>query len=72
LLGLRGPYEAVFSGIEWSTAGVYSQTVARALEAGLSMYEGEAWYDMDEPEDLLRLEGSSGYAPTSPLAPRRS
>ena len=67
LLGLRRLHEVVFSGVEWSTERVYSQTVARSLEAGLSVYEGEVWYDVDEPEDLLRLEeelrGRAGLAP---------
>jgi len=56
LLGLRGLHEAVFSGVEWSTKRVNSQTVTRSLEAGLSVYTGEVWYDVDEPEDLLRLK----------------
>lgn len=70
LLGLREPHEAVFSGIEWSTAGVYRQTLGRAGEAGLSVYEGEAWYDVDEVRDLLRLAGELRARPG--LAPRTS
>jgi len=68
LMGLRGPHGAVFSGIEWSTEGVRSQTVTRAREAGLSLWEGEAWYDVDEPEDLARLEEELRMRPD--LAPR--
>lgn len=68
MLGLRGPYGAVFSGIEWSTAVVRSQTVMRASGAGLSVYEGEAWYDVDGPEDLARLEEELRVRPD--LAPR--
>ncbi len=68
LLGLWGPHEAVFSGIEWSAEGVHSQTLARAAEAGLSVYGGEAWYDVDEPEDLLRLKEELRVR--SELAPR--
>lgn len=68
LLGLRRPFEAVFSGIEWSTEDVYRQTLARAEEAGLSVYEGRPWYDVDEPEDLARLADELGARPE--LAPR--
>lgn len=55
LLGLRRPADAIFSGVEWSTDAVYQQTLARAEEAGLSVYESVAWYDVDEPDDLARL-----------------
>jgi rSAM/selenodomain-associated transferase 1 len=68
LLGLRRPHGSVFSGVEWSTAGVRLQTLTRAAEAGLSVYEGEAWYDVDEPEDLLRLKEDLRVRPG--LAPR--
>jgi rSAM/selenodomain-associated transferase 1 len=68
LLGLGGPYEAVFSGVVWSTGEVHGQTVERAVGAGLSVYEGEAWYDVDEPEDLARLADELSAHPD--VAPR--
>ena len=68
LLGLRHPSEAVFSDIEWSTGGVYRQTLARAQKAGLSVYKGRPWYDVDEPEDLARLRDELGARPE--LAPK--
>jgi rSAM/selenodomain-associated transferase 1 len=55
LLGLRWPVEAVFRGVDWSTEAVFRQTLRRADEAGLSMHEGDPWYDVDEPGDLARL-----------------
>ena len=55
LVGLGGPYEAVFSGIQWSTPAVHGQTLERAYEAGLSVFEGDPWRDVDEPGDLSRL-----------------
>jgi glycosyltransferase A (GT-A) superfamily protein (DUF2064 family) len=55
LLGLRAPHEPLFRGIAWSTPGVYEQTLARAREAGLSVYEAEPHRDVDTPEDLERL-----------------
>lgn len=55
LLGMRRPVEAVFRGVDWSTEAVHRQTLARAEEGGLSVYEGDPWYDVDEPGDLVRL-----------------
>ena len=68
LLGLRRPVGAVFGGIEWSTEAVHRQTLERAGEAGLSVYEGDPWYDVDEPEDLVRLRWELAARPS--LAPR--
>jgi rSAM/selenodomain-associated transferase 1 len=68
LLGLRRPVGAVFVGIEWSTEAVHRQTLERAGEAGLSVYEGDPWYDVDEPEDLVRLRWELAARPY--LAPR--
>ncbi len=58
----------MFSGVEWSTARVRARTVRRAVEAGLSVHEGGFWYDVDEPEDLLRLKEDLRVRPE--LAPR--
>ena len=58
-LGLRGPHENLFRDIRWSTATVYRETVERASEAGLRLYEGRPHYGVDVPEDLERLRGSS-------------
>jgi rSAM/selenodomain-associated transferase 1 len=68
LLGLRRPVGAVFRGVEWSTGAVHRQTLEGAGEAGLSVYEGDPWYDVDEPEDLARLRGELSARPH--FAPR--
>ena len=68
LLGLRRPVGAVFGGVDWSTEAVRRQTLARAEGEGLSVYEGESWYDVDEPGDLARLREELGARPH--LAPR--
>ncbi len=68
LLGLRRPEVALFSGVEWSTDAVYRQTLVEAGAAGLSVYEGRAWYDVDEPEDLKLLRSDLREHPD--LAPR--
>ena len=66
LLGLTRPEDALFSGVEWSTDAVYRQTLAGA--GGLRVYEGAAWYDVDEPGDLVRLKEDLDRRPH--LAPR--
>jgi uncharacterized protein len=63
LLGLRRPAGAVFRGVEWSTEAVLRQTLRAAEGAGLSVFEGEPWYDVDEPGDLARLEKELGAHP---------
>jgi rSAM/selenodomain-associated transferase 1 len=68
LLGLRRPVGAVFRGVEWSTEAVHRQTLGKAGEVGLSVYEGGPWYDVDEMEDLVRLRGELAARPH--LAPR--
>jgi hypothetical protein len=68
LLGLRRPVGAVFRGVGWSTEAVHRQTLEKAGEVGLSVYEGGPWYDVDEMEDLVRLRGELAARPH--LAPR--
>ena len=68
MLGLRRPVGAVFRGVDWSTEVVHRQTLARAEGEGLSVYEGEPWYDVDEPGDLTWLREELGARPH--LAPR--
>jgi uncharacterized protein len=68
LLGLRRPVATVFRGVDWSTEAVHRQTLARAEGEGLSVHEGEPWYDVDEPGDLARLREELAAWPH--LAPR--
>ncbi len=63
LLGLRRPVGVVFHRVDWSTGVVFRQTLRRADEAGLAVYEGDPWYDVDEPDDLVRLGGDLGGHP---------
>ena len=63
LLGLRRPVGAVFRGVDWSTEVVFRQTLWKADEVGLAVYEGDPWYDVDEPGDLARLQEELGAHP---------
>ena len=55
LIGLRAPVPALFSGIEWSSASVLSDTLQRARDLRLTVALLEPWYDVDTPDDLERL-----------------
>lgn len=55
LLAAGRPTPELFEAIEWSTAGVFRQTVARAAAAGLRLATIAACDDVDTAEDLPRL-----------------
>jgi uncharacterized protein len=48
---------AMFEGVRWSTASTLSDTVRALANCGLSVELGPAWFDVDRPEDLMRLGG---------------
>ncbi len=56
LVGVAGSVPPIFQGgISWGGSAVYRQSVRRIREAGLSFGELPPWYDVDRPEDLLRV-----------------
>ncbi len=57
LLGLRRFDRSIFEGIDWSTALVAGQTVAKIRALGWSLEVGETLRDVDRPADLLPLPG---------------
>ena len=65
LLGLRRFDPSLFEAIEWSTAAVAAQTVARIEALGWSLHVGETLRDVDEPEDLLHSRESGSPAAAS-------
>lgn len=50
----------MFHGVRWSTAHALSDTRLAAVRLGLSVGTGESWFDVDEPEDLLRARCARG------------
>lgn len=56
LLGLRTCPPGLLDGIHWSAATTWSETRQRLRSAGLSLTILPAWFDIDRPEDLDRLE----------------
>lgn len=52
LIGLRRPVPALFENMEWSTATVLSETLARAATMGLRVHTLPTLSDVDEPGDV--------------------
>ena len=67
LLGLRARHDALFESIAWSTPAVYRQTLERAV--GMTVHRLPEWYDVDVPEDLVRLHAQLHDLPGS-VAPQ--
>jgi rSAM/selenodomain-associated transferase 1 len=64
LVGLKCPHPRLFEEIPWSTSEVLACTLRRAEEIGVHVVLLQSWYDVDEPQDFLRLQAElSGQAP---------
>jgi len=55
LLGLKTAQRRLFEDIAWSTGRVAAQTLERAREIRLDVHVLPPWYDVDDIEDLRRL-----------------
>lgn len=55
LLGLKAAHRRMFEDIAWSTEHVAVQTLERAREIKLDLHMLPPWYDIDDVEDLRRL-----------------
>ena len=55
LVGLRAPQPALFANMAWSTASVMAESRARARAQGLRVRQFETLWDVDQPEQLERL-----------------
>ena len=56
LIGLTAAHSALFETVPWSTSAVLEVTLGRAAAAGLRTLCLPTWFDIDTPNDLLRLE----------------
>ena len=64
LIGLKRSHPQLFEDIPWSTPDVLASTLRRAEAIGLPVTLLPMWYDVDEPQDFLRLQAElSGQAP---------
>jgi glycosyltransferase A (GT-A) superfamily protein (DUF2064 family) len=61
----------LFTGIEWSTERVLSQTLAKVEGLGLRFGLTPAWYDIDVAVDLNRLRDELNLLPGHRLAHTR-
>ena len=55
LVGAAGQVPPIFEGVDWSTPRVWRQTTELLSSAGLSYTALPPWYDVDEADDLIRL-----------------
>lgn len=55
LLGVRQLHPTLFEDIPWSTSTVFADTVAHAQQAGLTVAQVPAWYDVDTVAALQQL-----------------
>jgi len=56
LIGVNGIYPELFRDIEWGSEQVFSQTIQNAKTLGIDYVTMEILWDVDRPEDLLRLQ----------------
>jgi len=62
LIGQRAPHPAPFTRMRWSHADVLRDTRTRLHDAGMSLWLGPTLWDLDEPQDLPRLQTIPGLA----------
>jgi uncharacterized protein len=67
LIGWKRPYPSLVRDVQMSTDHVLDDTLAIAAAARLNVSLLPAWYDVDEADDLLRLQAVLAADPT--LAP---
>jgi uncharacterized protein len=63
LLGLKRAHARLFEGIAWSSSRVAGETMARARDVGLNLYELPPWYDVDDIDALRTLHAHLSGGP---------
>lgn len=56
LIGLRKLDGRIFENVEWSSADTFEQVWQNVMDMNLHLREVPSWYDVDEAEDLERLQ----------------
>jgi hypothetical protein len=67
LIGLRAPQPDLFEAIPWSTDAVFSMTLAKASQRGLSVHVLPRWFDVDTEADLKRLHAEMAATDAAPV-----
>lgn len=55
LIGINAASPEIFTGVEWSSENTFQQTAQNITNLGLTLRETKEWYDVDEPQDLVKL-----------------
>lgn len=58
LIGMRAPWPALFAGVAWSSDSVAAETRRRLARLRLSWREPARLWDVDRPEDLIRMRAA--------------
>ncbi|MDX8395129.1 MAG: TIGR04282 family arsenosugar biosynthesis glycosyltransferase [Mariprofundaceae bacterium] len=58
LIAMSQPYVELFENISWGTEKVTRQTLEAAKKSCLNVFFLDESFDIDTPEDLIRIEGS--------------
>jgi len=62
-IGLSRAHAHLFEAMPWSTETVHAETVARAREIGLPVYDTPMWYDVDDATTLAVLQADLDGGP---------
>ena len=62
-ISCRRTHPGMFDGVEWSGPRALQGTVRAARQCGLTVTLGDTWFDIDTPDDLVRLARSPSLPP---------
>jgi len=71
LIGMTAAYQALFDGMTYSHAQVFSDTLARAEQIDAQVTVLPQWYDVDTPQDLHRMLADLSSGPAEAPNTRR-
>jgi rSAM/selenodomain-associated transferase 1 len=71
LIGLRTVHHELFEAMAWSTNQVLRETIRRADAKGLRVACLPPWYDIDTPDDLVRLQAALAASDSAARHTRR-
>lgn len=69
-VGLKKPSGRLFQHIQWSTQTVFQETLRNARKMQRRVSVSSYWYDVDSPDDLIKLERDLKKRKNKNIAPR--